>query len=416
MSRISARRIRLHAGVCVSAGVILTLVFPIAPPVAYAAPPSSSVQSKKAEADEARAALASMRADLEVSIEEYNALSEAVQATEAEIVATQDRLQQAREDLLEAQTVLSKRLADIYKSGSVQALDVFLGVRSFDDFMTRVKLLRRVTAADAEIVSDVEQAQARVEATARSLEQRREEQRALLNEAEARAAAIEGEVARQERFVAQLSAEVQALIEQQEAQEREQQEARAREAAALAARAATNAGTNSQAEGSSSRSGSSSVTGEGSTASPAAPAAPAAPKGGSGGDTNEAPRPPAASRGDVVSIALGYVGVPYLWGGSTPSGFDCSGFVQYVYRQVGVSLPRTSRSQFSVGTRIPADRKDLLRPGDLVFFGTNGDPSRIHHVGIYVGGGSFVHAPHTGAFVRVDSLNARIDYVGASRP
>jgi len=121
----------------------------------------------------------------------------------------------------------------------------------------------------------------------------------------------------------------------------------------------------------------------------------------------------------VVDIALQYLGVPYVYGGSSPSGFDCSGLVQYVYRQVGVSLPRTSQSQFRVGEHIPADRVDLLQPGDLVFFGTDGDPSRVHHVGMYVGDGNYVHAPYTGTVVRVNSLTSRIqssgDYVGGSR-
>jgi len=121
----------------------------------------------------------------------------------------------------------------------------------------------------------------------------------------------------------------------------------------------------------------------------------------------------------VVDIALQYLGVPYVYGGSTPDGFDCSGFVQYVYRQVGVSLPRTSRAQYGVGQHIAADRVDLLQPGDLVFFGTNGDPSRVHHVGMYVGGGNYIHAPYTGTVVRINSLISRIqsngDYVGASR-
>jgi cell wall-associated NlpC family hydrolase len=125
-------------------------------------------------------------------------------------------------------------------------------------------------------------------------------------------------------------------------------------------------------------------------------------------------------RADIVVVALQYVGIPYVWGGSTPeSGFDCSGLVKYVYREVGVDLPRNSRSQFKVGARIPPGQVDALLLGDLVFFGYGGDPSRVHHVGIYVGNGNFIHAPGTGDVVRVSSLVERIeskgDYVGASR-
>jgi cell wall-associated NlpC family hydrolase len=102
--------------------------------------------------------------------------------------------------------------------------------------------------------------------------------------------------------------------------------------------------------------------------------------------------------GGVVSIALQYLGIPYLWGGSTPQGFDCSGLVQYVYRQVGVPLPHYTVSQWNYSGAVPVP-KDQLQPGDLVFF--NG----LDHVGIYIGYGYFIDAPHTGANVRIDSLS-----------
>jgi len=121
-----------------------------------------------------------------------------------------------------------------------------------------------------------------------------------------------------------------------------------------------------------------------------------------------------------VAKAREHLGVPYVWGGVTPQGFDCSGLTRYAYAQIGIDLPRTSRSQFRVGAYIPPDRLDLLASGDLVFFGYDGDPSKIHHVGMYLGGGSYIHAPQSGDVVRIASLTGRIasrgDYVGASRP
>ena len=105
---------------------------------------------------------------------------------------------------------------------------------------------------------------------------------------------------------------------------------------------------------------------------------------------------PAARYSQVVSIALQYLGIPYVWGGASPStGFDCSGFVQYVYAQAGVYLPHHAASQFAYG--VPVSR-DQLEPGDLVFF------DGLGHVGIYIGGGEFVHAPHTGDVVKISSL------------
>ena len=128
---------------------------------------------------------------------------------------------------------------------------------------------------------------------------------------------------------------------------------------------------------------------------------------------------PAAQDNAVVSIAARYLGVPYKWGGAKPkTGFDCSGLVQYVFAQLGVSLPHYAAAQWYSpdATWIPPDR---LQPGDLVFFiGADGSRTAPGHVGIYVGDGYLIDAPHTGAFVRVDSLDGRWfanNYVGAKR-
>jgi cell wall-associated NlpC family hydrolase len=111
----------------------------------------------------------------------------------------------------------------------------------------------------------------------------------------------------------------------------------------------------------------------------------------------------------VVGVAMQYLGTPYVWGGSSPGGFDCSGFVMYVYSQVGVSLPHNAAAQF--GSGVPVSR-DQLQPGDMVFF------DGLGHVGLYIGGGQFVHAPHTGDVVKVSSLSDSwyaSTYVGARR-
>jgi cell wall-associated NlpC family hydrolase len=126
------------------------------------------------------------------------------------------------------------------------------------------------------------------------------------------------------------------------------------------------------------------------------------------------PADPAAANA-VLMRAIGLVGTPYRYGGNTPEGgFDCSGLINYVYRDMlDLRLPRTSRALAGwVGPKIPADR---LTAADLVFFGSGGD---VSHVGIYVGEGRFVHAPSTGGTVRLDRLDGpywRDHYAGAKR-
>lgn len=115
----------------------------------------------------------------------------------------------------------------------------------------------------------------------------------------------------------------------------------------------------------------------------------------------------------VVDATKQYLGTPYVWGGESPKGFDCSGLLQYVWNQAGVKIPRTTYAQFQAGEQVP---KGQLQPGDAVFF-TGSDPQNglPGHVGMYIGNGKFIEAPHTGAKVQISTLAGRTDYAGARR-
>ncbi len=121
-----------------------------------------------------------------------------------------------------------------------------------------------------------------------------------------------------------------------------------------------------------------------------------------------------AAATQAVTFALAQLGTPYRWGGDGPQegGFDCSGLVQAAYATAGVQLPRVAQAQYAAGPHLPADAE--LLPGDLVFFGTS--PTHVTHVGLVVGPGQMVDAPHSGAVVRVESYQRRPTYLGATRP
>ena len=117
----------------------------------------------------------------------------------------------------------------------------------------------------------------------------------------------------------------------------------------------------------------------------------------------------AVSSNNVIAFASNYIGTPYVWGGTSPNpGFDCSGFTQYVYAHFGVSLGRTTYEQINDGSAVS---RDQLQPGDLVLFGSSSNP---HHVGIYVGNGAYIHAPHTGDSIKISSLD-RSDFLTGRR-
>ncbi|MDQ6648812.1 MAG: NlpC/P60 family protein, partial [Actinomycetota bacterium] len=131
---------------------------------------------------------------------------------------------------------------------------------------------------------------------------------------------------------------------------------------------------------------------------PAAPApvsAPASAPANVSRPSTPAP-PPGSGAGTAVAWAYRELGRPYVWGAAGPDSFDCSGLTQYVWGKAGVSLDHYTGAQFNQGRRISVSE---LQPGDLIFF-----YSDLHHMGLYIGGGNMIHAPHTGDVVKISSI------------
>jgi len=237
---------------------------------------------------------------------------------------------------------------------------VLLGATSLDDLLNRIEAVNSTSQQDASIVQQVTSFKAAIQRHRIELQRAHSEQRTIVAQKAAQKQRIESQLASRRQLLSSIKGQIERIRAAEAAQQRQ---------LAAAARSRLSGGTPiSLPDGV----GISASTPEGSTVAPP------------------------NVHGGVVGIAMHFLGVPYVWGGSTPRGFDCSGFVAYVFAQIGVSLPHSSYAMFGMGTPISIGD---LQPGDLVFF------TGASHMGIYIGGGQFIHAPHTGDVVKISSLS-----------
>jgi cell wall-associated NlpC family hydrolase len=343
---------------------------------ATAEPPS--VASKQAQAQSVLAQIQSLDASMEHAIEAYNLANERLRAIRRDLEQNREVLTIAQGNLKRAQRALANRAVAIYTSGETDStLDVLVGSRSLAEIVEGLEAVAQVSEQDTLVLRDVRTFRTQVQRRRAYLKNARERQAQLVAERAAHKASIESQLAERQSMLSSIRSEI---AEIRAAEQRRQAELERQARARLAAPQP--------------------LIPQLAAAAPAPAEAPEAP--------SVLPVAPPATHGGVVGIAMQYLGTPYVYGGSSPSGFDCSGFVMYVYAKVGVSLPHNAAAQYGYGT--PVDRSQL-QPGDLVFF--NG----LGHNGIYVGGGSFIHSPHTGDVVKISSMSGWYSstYVGARR-
>jgi cell wall-associated NlpC family hydrolase len=291
------------------------------------------------------------------------------------------RLHVARGNLHQAQRQLMARLYSLYVNGSPSTIEVLAGAHSASQILDRVEAARVLSQQDAALGTQALRFEHAVQARERQLKQLKQKRVQAVARANAEKDRVAAELGQQKRLLASIHTTLSQLVAQETARERAAAAAaKARLEAEIAARRAAQKAAQAQAQQS--------------TSNPVITPPPVDIPIGS----------PGAGHSAAASIALRYLGVPYVWGGASPSGFDCSGLVMYVYAQLGISLPHYTVAQWNATDPISSPE-----PGDLVFF--NG----LGHVGIYIGGGRFVNAPHTGSVVRIDSMSNFGGYDGARR-
>jgi cell wall-associated NlpC family hydrolase len=292
--------------------------------------------------------------ELEIITEEYLGAKLKLANTQNKLENTKNRLRWLEAELEAQRQILNERIVNIYKHGQINPFELVIDNEGFANLLARFGFLIRLGVQDAELIQKIHRQKRKIEETKKRLQELQGKQIEISSSIEQRKREIEFKLKNLNDLITRLDQEAKEILENQARQEAALQQALKKRL------------------------------------------------------LNPANRPKfVVEPGSVVYTALQYLGVPYVWGGETPAGFDCSGLVRYVFKQHGVDLPHYSRAQAKLGIPVTVDQ---LQPGDLVFFGTP-----IHHVAIYIGDDYIVEAPQTGEVVKISRLSQKEEFVGARR-
>lgn len=401
-------------------------------PVALYAEPTATLQD---QVDEAYSTLMTYTQELEYANNQLFQVKEDLASIQEQIKQTESDIVTKQAELEEGQAALSDRVSVLYKQGGFNLMSVVLGVSDFEELFSRVYYANKVAEQDAALVNSVKTTKAELEEKQSALAAQEAEQKQLVSDQEAKTSEVQTKLSAQQSYYNGLDSELQTQL--------------AAEAAARAAEAAAEAERAQEQENNSDGGSTTDTTTGGDTNTDAntpdastpsggtsSPSTPNTPSGGGSDNTVTTPDPepepepepePPTDTGNtdsgnapsgVVDVALAQVGKPYVWAASGPDSFDCSGLTSYAYRQMGISIPHSSQSQYNLvsskGHLVYS--VSALSPGDLVFWGYGGSGSSIYHVGMYIGGGQYVHASMPGVGVVVGTLSTGGNFAGGGSP
>jgi cell wall-associated NlpC family hydrolase len=349
--------------------------------VGVATPEPAAIQQKRAQVAAIQAELAAIDAEVERAAEAYNGARYELGLVKERIAQNKRQIRGTVQDLKESERVLAGRLRDIYATPEPTLAEVIINSGSISAAADQIELLDQVGQQDASVVKTLEENKSRLEALRAELLIDQKKVEVAVEQTRQYKERVEGLLAQRAAVLENVKGELSQMIRAEEERQRQiaaQQAAIAQARQAAAAAAAAQGGT------------------------PGAPAA-----GGAAPAVATAPLPSGGGNSAAVAVAMQQLGTPYVWGGSGPGGFDCSGLASYAYGQAGKSVPHYTGA---IWNQFPKVGNGQLAAGDMVFFNGGG------HMGIYIGGGQYVHAPQTGDVVRVANLGERSDYMGAVRP
>jgi peptidoglycan DL-endopeptidase CwlO len=363
--------------------VVLSLLLgALAPGLASApahADPQGTIASKAAEAKRLEAAIEANGTRISILDEQYNDTRLQIEQANAGLADAEVRIASAKRQSSHLHGMLQGRAAMLYTQAGSRSPFPELDASNIQELGSLTKYSDAAAQRDDNLIDDLSQARELLNERQDELNKAKAKAVAQEKALDAQRSSIEAAQAKQQDLLSQVKGELATLVKQEQ---------RRREAAAAAAARAAFAARSSQS--SSSSGGSSSGGGH---------FAPSAPD----------PNLPAPSGGAATAIATAraQLGKPYVYAAAGPNSFDCSGLTMFAWASAGVSLPHSSAAQYA---SLPHVSQDQLAPGDLVFYG-----SPIHHVGMYLGGGMYIHAPQTGDVVKI-SPYMRSDFAGAARP